>query len=41
MVTSRSQFKSCIRKCKLEFDKGETAKFAQVRYKTQNCTEIC
>jgi len=27
MVTARSQFKTGIRKCKLEFDKGETAKF--------------
>jgi len=33
MVTARSQFKTCIRKCKLEIDKGETAKLAQARFK--------
>jgi len=33
MVTARSQCKTCLRKCKLEFDKGETAKLAHAMFK--------
>ena len=38
MVTARSQFKTCKRKCKLEFDKQNQHRQG---LKMQNCTGVC